>query len=292
MFLGQLEAVAARTYGQEWERRGRERLAEMAMVLAALFPLAGGVMALVSTGGSGGSAGASGHGVTRLGGPGAAKAGLGALLCAGILGGTVALAATLRNHDSATRLAAPTSQVAPTTSSPTPTTSSARPRRTTRAAPAPVTSSPVPATTPTSASPTGDPPDNDDPASGGHLVLAAGTAHYGQRIRATASGFAPGERVAFSSDSPLVPPTTGTCDDRGTVTVTLDVGRAPVPQDDTATPVSSSPSPGDTSPSAGPTPTSTPSTSTPSTSPPSTIVTITAAGTESGLTASAELTIG
>jgi serine/threonine-protein kinase len=289
IFLGQLEAVATRTYGQEWERRGRDRLAEMAMVLAALFPLAGGVAGIVTTGGSG--SGSAAQGSTRLAIPTAAKAGLSALVCVGILGGTVALAATLRNRDSATRLAAPTTHSAtpiettvspsPTTTHPTPVDTSTTPRVTTT--PTTQTTPRVTTTSPTTTGdPPGDPVDSDDPTSGGQVTLSNDAVSYGSRVQATASGFAPGEEVQFGSDSPLVASRTGTCDDNGRVTVTLSVGRAPaVPQYARVEP------------SPDPDPAPDDSTSPPTTSPPQkTTVTITAAGVESGLTASAELTVG
>ncbi|HEX6469821.1 MAG TPA: serine/threonine-protein kinase [Streptosporangiaceae bacterium] len=42
-FLEELETTALAAYGPDWERRGRDRLAELAALLAVLFPLAEGV---------------------------------------------------------------------------------------------------------------------------------------------------------------------------------------------------------------------------------------------------------
>ncbi len=69
-FLGELEAVAVATYGEDWEERGKKKLAFLVLALAALLPL-----------GAGGGAGAAG----------ASFLGLGTRAAAAVAGGVTAL---------------------------------------------------------------------------------------------------------------------------------------------------------------------------------------------------------
>src|SRR5262249_45513915 len=130
-------------------RRGRDRLAEMAMVLAALFPLAGGAPPLGGARTSREGAPRSAiQGVTRLSPPGAAKTGFGLLPFVGGLPAPTALGTAPPNPANAPRLAAPTHSVVPEdpATSPPPTPYSPPP--------APTSTSPAPVTTPPTASPT------------------------------------------------------------------------------------------------------------------------------------------